>query len=580
MQGIYNRTYLIIFLSILFIHYLLSFILFDGVIFGQETDVFEAELLFNKILGDIYKKDFYILDSLIAGNYEWYYFTRALYVTNYIYSLFSTENAYLIIDIICKIVAYISFFRLSKLVNNKIFYSFLIAAIYSYASTTSFTDYQSSIFGFGSAILPYLTYLSLKKKKLKIKNYLIIIFSAINSHFYFGMFYLLIPIILYLYDNNLDKIKSLKIFIVFFIFCILANSNLLYLAFFNEVTFNRDNWQTESLSIYQNIIYFFNSLFYFPLHFDSIELPNGQLSKILHFPTFFSKVCIFLIYTLTVFLLLTNKIENSRLFIIIILGILLISFISKTHFYSTLVDYLDIGIVKTIQMTRVKVILTFIFFFALSNIKINKIKSYIFFIFIFTFFAFQINHMILPAFKKYINYNSYNDLEKKKLKYNLINFNFFELKIIIKKNIDKPKNPIYLTIDNYYDTQNFLYLKSLVKDQYVLPININPAKLIYNRIKTPGGYFQFYPQSYKDNFKKIIVNELNKNTSWKQDFDIWGHRLYAFVNDNKNIELNFAHMKEMKIKYLVSDKKLFNENLETVCEKCNNNQKINLYSIK
>ena len=188
--------------------------------------------------------------------------------------------------------------------------------------------------------------------------------------------------------------------------------------------------------------------------------------------------------------------------------------------------------------------------------------------------------MILPAFKKYINYNSYNDLEKKKLKNNLNNFNFFELKIIIKKNIVKPKNPIYLTIDNYYDTQNFLYLKSLVKDQYVLPININPAKLIYNRIKTPGGYFQFYPQSYKDNFKKIIVNELNKNTSWKQDFDIWGHRLYAFVNDNKNIELNFAHMKEMKIKYLVSDKKLFNENLETVCEKCNNNQKINLYSIK
>ena len=51
-----NKTYNIyhlVFIIILTIHYSLSLILFDGIIFGQETDVFEAELLFNKILGDI-----------------------------------------------------------------------------------------------------------------------------------------------------------------------------------------------------------------------------------------------------------------------------------------------------------------------------------------------------------------------------------------------------------------------------------------------------------------------------------------------------------------------------------------------
>ena len=52
MNRIYN-IYHIIFLLILTAHYSLSFILFDGIVFGQETDVFEAELLFNKILGDI-----------------------------------------------------------------------------------------------------------------------------------------------------------------------------------------------------------------------------------------------------------------------------------------------------------------------------------------------------------------------------------------------------------------------------------------------------------------------------------------------------------------------------------------------
>ena len=188
------------------------------VLYLVKTDVFEAELLFNKILGDIYKQDYYILNSLLGGVYEWYYFTRALFVINYIYSFFSTETAFLIVDILCKIFAYISFFKLSKLLNNNIFYSFLISGIYSYISTITFTDYHSSIFGFGSVILPYLTYLTLKNKDLKIKNYLFIIFAASNSHFYFGLFYILIPFILHFYDNNLSKIRSFKIFICFIIF--------------------------------------------------------------------------------------------------------------------------------------------------------------------------------------------------------------------------------------------------------------------------------------------------------------------------------------------------------------------------
>ena len=83
-----NNIYHIIFLVILTIHYSISFILFDGFLFGQETDVFEAELLFNKILGDIYKS-YYILNSLLGGVYEWYYFTRALYIINYIYAFFN-----------------------------------------------------------------------------------------------------------------------------------------------------------------------------------------------------------------------------------------------------------------------------------------------------------------------------------------------------------------------------------------------------------------------------------------------------------------------------------------------------------
>ena len=576
-----HNIYHIFFLFILTIHYYLSFVLFDGIIFGQETDVFEAELLFNKILGDIYNKDYYILNSLLGGVYEWYYFTRALFIINYIYTFFSTENAFLIIDILCKIFAYISFFKLSRLLNNNIFYSFLISGIYSYASTSTFIDYHSSIFGFGSVILPYLTYLALKKKDLKIRNYLFIILGAINSHFYFGLFYILIPFILYFYDNNLCKIKSFKIFIIFLIFCFLANLNLFYVALFNDITFNRDSWNTKliSLNLYDNIIKFLQNLFHSPFYFVEIELPKGEFGKILYFETFFSRICLFLTYTLGIFLLITNKIKHSKLFISVILGILFISFISKTQTFSSIIDYLNIGIIKTIQFTRIKLILTFIFLFAIANIEMKKIKIYVLFILISTFSIFQVNHMLLPGIKKYISYSNYNETEKKRFKYNLINFNFPELQILIKRNFNQKVNDNYFTIDNWYDPKNFSYLKKLVKDEYVLPIDINPAKLTYSYIKTPGGYFQFYPQSYKDNFRKIIAKELEKNIPQKRNFDNQGHRLYAIVYDNKNIELNFEQMKNMNILYILSKRKLFNKNLQIVCENCNGNQELNLYLV-
>tara|TARA_Y100000768_G_C23988603_1_gene690568 strand:+ start:1495 stop:3240 length:1746 start_codon:yes stop_codon:yes gene_type:complete len=580
MDKTYN-IYHLVFIIILSIHYSLSLILFDGIIFGQETDVFEAELLFNKILGDIYKQDYYILNSLLGGVYEWYYFTRALFAINYIYSFFSTENAFLIVDILCKIFAYISFFKLSKLLNNNNFYSFLISGIYSYISTTTFTDYHSSVFGFGSVVLPYLTYLTLKNKNLKIKNYLFIIFAASNSHFYFGLFYILVPFILHFYDNNLSKIRSFKIFIIFLFFCFLANSNLFYLGLFSEITFNRDNWDTKlfSINLYENIIKFFDNLFNSPFHFVEIELPNGELGKILYFETFFIEVGLFLIHILTLYLLLTNKIKNSKLFLSVILGILIISFISKTQTFSIIIDYFDIGIIKTIKLTRIKVILTFIFLFAVANIQIKKIRKYIYFALICTFSILQVNYMIVPGIKKYINFNNYNEEEKKVFKYNLINFNISELHLLIKKNFNVNTNDNYYTIDNWYDPKNFSYIKKIVKDEYVLPIDINPAKLTYNYIKTPGGYFQFYPQSYKKKFRKIIANELEKNISQKKIFDDQGHRLYAFVFNNKNIELNFQQIKKMNISYVLSEKKLYDKNLKIVCENCNSKSGLNLYLI-
>ena len=68
--------------------------------------------------------------------------------------------------------------------------------------------------------------------------------------------------------------------------------------------------------------------------------------------------------------------------------------------------------------------------------------------------------MIVPGVKKYINFNNYNEEEKKVFKYNLINFNISELHLLIKKNLNVNTNDNYYTINNWYDPKIFHILKN------------------------------------------------------------------------------------------------------------------------
>ena len=52
--------------------------------------------------------------------------------------------------------------------------------------------------------------------------------------------------------------------------------------------------------------------------------------------------------------------------------------------------------------------------------------------------------------------------------------------------------------------KNFSYLKNFVKDNYVTPVNINPAKLIYNDIKLVG-VINFIHNHTKIALKKLLL---------------------------------------------------------------------------
>jgi len=102
---------------------------------------------------------------------------------------------------------------------------------------------------------------------------------------------------------------------------------------------------------------------------------------------------------------------------------------------------------------------------------------------------------------------------------------------------------------------------------------MHPAVAIYNGFYTLDGYFTSYPLEYKHQFRKLIIPELEKSTTFKNYFDSWGSRCYLFVSELekdgftitkdktkkiKNFPINMEVFIEMGGQYIFSAVELFN----------------------
>ena len=106
----------------------------------------------------------------------------------------------------------------------------------------------------------------------------------------------------------------------------------------------------------------------------------------------------------------------------------------------------------------------------------------------------------------------------------------------------------------------------------MVSIGLHPAISQYNGFYTLDTYNNYYPLSYKHQFRKIIEKELDKNAQLKRYFDQWGGRCYIFVDELgkkydyrknstktiKNLELNTEVLKEMGGQYIISSVPIIN----------------------
>src|SRR5690606_34074610 len=132
------------------------------------------------------------------------------------------------------------------------------------------------------------------------------------------------------------------------------------------------------------------------------------------------------------------------------------------------------------------------------------------------------------------------------------------------------------TFREFYAERQFAAIRDRIglhQDAYrVASIGLHPAIAQYNGFYTLDTYNNFYPLSYKHQFRQIIAKELDKNSKLKQYFDTWGGRCYIFVAELgkrydfrkdsvkkiQQLELNTTVFKQMGGKYFFSSLPIVN----------------------
>ena len=135
------------------------------------------------------------------------------------------------------------------------------------------------------------------------------------------------------------------------------------------------------------------------------------------------------------------------------------------------------------------------------------------------------------------------------------------------------------TFDNYYNFQDYKIIKKIVGEKRVISIGLDPLIAVANDIPVVDGYHNLYPLSYKKKFRKIIKQELQYNQGLKNYFDNWGNRVYVFYNNQEKLNINFEEARNIGADFVISKFIIKSKFLKKICEKCNNNSKLNLYKI-
>lgn len=94
-----------------------------------------------------------------------------------------------------------------------------------------------------------------------------------------------------------------------------------------------------------------------------------------------------------------------------------------------------------------------------------------------------------------------------------------------------------LDYEQFYAQELFARIKEEIgyQGEWSAAYGMHPAVLEYNGIATLDGYLGFYPQQYKEDFRKIIAPALGRVEQTRIYYDDWGARAYLYSGTDLSI---------------------------------------------
>ena len=556
------------YITLIFIFFYLIHYLLNGYYTLRVEDLLDNEIVYNKIIGDYYKygSDF-SFDLLLNGNHNHLSLRRLYHPNTFLYVLFSSETAYIINDIIIRVFSFIFFFKFIS-----IFFKYIKTILFS--SLLFCLSIKNTVYGFDIITAFYIPYLS-QKRTIKISDWLILIYAAANSDLAYNFYVPIISILLVFlisYKKNIFLKSFLKLSVVYYLFLLLFNINLIQL-FLSENISNKSSmmWHPK-LGFSEFIFYSFKNFF---------QIKSFSLSD----PYKFFRDFPFLFYhTLPLIFIFFIKDNIKNKFILIYFSIILFHLFLKTEIGYNLREITQLT--KELRITIIAkygALFTPIFFaFFYENYKKKFfIKKYLFFIFFILIFSIP-----GPIFlMKFFNYSGMSLEDKRTAKKLFVEKEFINLKNFLINSNNKNKKISYhrRSFKGYYNLDEYKHIKKIINDKVAISLSgpknkIDPMKAVYFNIRTIDGYYNYYPQHHKDNFLKIIQDEFKDKKKKLSYYENWGQRIYFTTFDTNNIKLNFKVLKELNVSYIITKDVLNDKRLINICINCGNGS-LNLYKI-
>ena len=566
-----NFKYAFFSLTILYTYYFLPFVTY-GSFLTSVHDGLDSAIPYNHIAGKIILGDFQAINIFLGGEWPWQFLKGVFYPITIIYSLFETEKAFWITDVLVKTLAFFSFLYLLKKINlnqknySNYYINYLLALFF--ASSNSFT-----LVGLGLATMPYIAGLLLKDKELNLKNYFAVCFIGLNTDLYVHGIYIL-PIIFFIFyifrnKNKKQTTNLIILLIVYLLSLFISNSPIIYSIIYLR-PFHSEEIIRSLPTFKENIFLMLNKLEVF--------------SFVYFYKNFFLTFLVIFIFIYSFF----KKIKINTYILFFILAQAFLTFLLNIDFIDNLRSHSKI--LTATNFDRFNQFNTFFyticlfFIFIKTEFKFKKLLvSVVCLCITYNILAPNLRTIAANAFGYYtlneenkkIIINNYKNFELVKLMDNLKKFNQNS-----SKNKKKSVSTTSSSFRDFYMFEDYGFIKKIVREERVLSIGLDSITPVMSGINIIDGYYYVYPLSYKKKFAKIMSKEfeqLSKKESAK--FYNWGHMLKVKIKNDKNILVDFEEAKKLGAQYVIINRPIETKLLTLICKKCNDNENLNLYKI-